>query len=908
MGQRAARAILAPALLAGACTGHRGVPADHVIPEVAVTAPVQLTVGHLPAPVDVSTAHAPLLSWQVAARTQSAYQVQVATVQAGFSGPDVWDSGKVSSSINTSVPYGGPALAEAQRYVWRVRIWDGDDNPSHWSEIHQFGTAPGQQWGDSRPIWAGDDSDPDGGSDWAFLRGEVTLQPKPVAWATVFATGSSTMPSRQFVYKLWVNGAFVGLGPTHPIADETRFDGFDVTAMLRPGETNALGAIAYTTADRRFQAYLVIEYADGSRQTFGTGPHWKALDGSHVYPPAGSIGTAYYSAPKENLQAAVFPDGFHQAGFDDSAWTPAQVKAPFTKLQPTPTDKVRQELRYPVLVEEKAPGHYFVDYGRTWVGGLSLDITGTEGQVLDIRFGETLSDSMTVRFAMATGNHYQDIWTLRAGRQRLETWGMRVFRYVEVIGAPPGLGIQDFPALAQVYPFDSTIAVFESSDPVLNQVWQLSRNTIEATNHNRYVDSWTRERDSYEGDSYIQSLANHFLSADPTLGSYALERHLSVRTWPTEWPMYVILGFHDGYWQTGDAQALARNYEALKARLPNQWLEASSGLIRKDDGSNGRGSCTDCDLVDWPGAERDGYVFLPYNTVVNALAYRSYANMAAIAEALGKHDEAATFAATAARIRDAMNARLFDEVTGAYRDGLHGDGTPADHFAIHATVFATAFGVADAYRSARAAEYIRMRGITCSVFCAAFLIAALYDADRADVAHALLTGTGLRSWVNMLRAGAGATMEAWDISLKGNLSYSHPWSASPAYNIPRGMFGINPTTPGYATFDVRPRPHPVEWAYVTVPTLRGTIGAAFHTLEGRTDVAVSVPGNTTARVYVPATAEADGVVYVNGVATTATYEGGALRVDNIPAGCHVISVDPNVSPLGSSPLTRICGR
>ena len=172
---------------------------------------------------------------------------------------------------------------------------------------------------------------------------------------------------------------------------------------------------------------------------------------------------------------------------------------------------------------EKSPGNYFIDYGRTWIGGLSLDVEGAAGQVLDVRFGEALSAPQTVRFAMNTGNTYQDKWTLRAGPQHLETWGMRVFRYAEVLGAPTGLTADDFPALAQVYPYDPDGAYFSSSDDSLNQVWELSRHTVDATNHNLYVDSWTRERDAYEADSYLQMMANFFVSDDPTLGNYSLE-------------------------------------------------------------------------------------------------------------------------------------------------------------------------------------------------------------------------------------------------------------------------------------------------------------------------------------------------------------------------------------------------
>lgn len=73
-------------------------------------------------------------------------------------------------------------------------------------------------------------------NDWAFLRGEFDTAPdKEIRWATVFATGASAEPGSQYVYKLYLNGEFVGLGPTRSISTETRFDGYDVTRLVSEG-------------------------------------------------------------------------------------------------------------------------------------------------------------------------------------------------------------------------------------------------------------------------------------------------------------------------------------------------------------------------------------------------------------------------------------------------------------------------------------------------------------------------------------------------------------------------------------------------------------------------------------------------------------------------------------------------
>lgn len=95
--------------------------------------------------------------------------------------------------------------------------------------------------------------------------------------------------------------------------------------------------------------------------------------------------------------------------------------------------------------------------------------------------------------------------------------------------------------------------------------------------------------------------------------------------------------------------------------------------------------------------------------------------------------------------------------------------------------------------------------------------------------------------------------------------------------------------PGYAEFQVRPQPEAVEWASVTLPTQRGPIGAAFRTIGERTDVGVHVPGNSTASVFVPASAAASDTVYVDGEAVPAERVRGYLRVDGVGSGCHTLS-------------------
>jgi alpha-L-rhamnosidase len=748
-------------------------------------------------------------------------------------------------------------------------------------------------------------------ADWAFLRTEITPADKEIVGATFSATAGDFRAHKQYTYKAYVNGEFVGLGPTNRIHSENRFDGFDVTGLLRAGEPNAIGVVAYTTGsgNQRFIGQLRVDYADGTAETFGSGESWKALPGSLAYPAAGSIGTGFYNAPKENLDLREFPSGFDQPGFDDSGWAGAVTKPAFADLRATPMAKVQEQLHEPVSIVDKGDGTYFVDFGRTWIGGVKYSVAnGAAGDRIDLRFGEveTAPGSQTVRYQLNTGNTYQDIITLRDGEQTAETWGMRVFRYLEIVGAPEPVTADKLQALALVYPFDQDASFFSSSNENLNQVYQLSKNSIESLNVNFFTDSWSRERINYEADGYLQQMSSLYLMEDLSLARYSMNYFEGNRTWPTEWPIYVVLAVHDAWRQTGDLEQVEQYYDNLATKAPTRWIDPGTGLVGKANGSNGCNSSTDCDIVDWPTSQRDGYQFRHYNTVLNALSYRALRDMAAMAQALGKDDDATSYTAQADRLRSSMNELLYNEELGAYDDGMTAAGQTTGHHALHASAFALAFGVPEDGQVSHVADFVANKGMACSVYCAGFSITGLIDGGRADAAIAQLTGDGTSSWMNMIRRGAGATAEAWDESQKSNLTYSHPWAASPAFHVPSGLFGIRPIEAGYATFQVKPQPGSLEHAAVAVPTVKGRIGVAFdHDDEDRIQLVASVPGNTSADISVPVPAGTE-TVYLDGVAREVSEEGGFATLESVPAGCRLVTLDDGASAVSSPVLTAVC--
>lgn len=760
----------------------------------------------------------------------------------GFNGEKgfCWESGirpidEINGLSLSEIPMG-----PSRRYWVRIELMDDQGLVLLQSKPATFGTGPGRTWS-AKAIWSDGEvpvqtSEGNSGG-WAFLRGVIRIPDKRIAWATLNATASSTRPARQFVYRLWMNGVFQGCGPVFPQADEARYDGYDVSELLKPGGENCVGVIAYTASDRRFAAQLDVCFYDGQVVHYGTDSSWRALPGGEVFPDSASIGTQYYQAPAEDIVLSRYPQGFSTTDFDDESWPSATVKSSFDCCLASPVDSPRLSYLRPKCIRRTSQGSLLLDFGFVVMGGLCLQVSLANDMDLMVRYGEVVQNDGRVKYHISAGNVYEDRWQMASGENAAETWGIRVFRYVELsceyhrenmdalVSAAHAGHVE---AAALLAPVIDSHADFHSSQPIVDRVWKLGRDTVMGLNANIYVDSWTRERAPYEADAWIQQQAHQVLDNSPTVGRYTVDYLVKNRTWPTEWPLYSILAVHDAWMSTGDLRQARSRYHQLCALLPTRYLDQQSGLVVKDPG---RSSRMDGDLVDWPESERDGYRFGRVNTVVNALSSRAFADMADLAGVLGHQGDADLFARTASRMRSAINETLFDPRVGAYWDGLDQgpSGHPLDHHSLHASAFVLAFADPPRKRIGRLGEFLRSRGMACSVYVAAVYLDGLYRAGLGtDATDLLMARTGIRTWNHMLNQGAGGTMEAWDPGLKPNTTYSHPWAASPVYLLPKGLMGIRPLEPGFRSFTCIPQPGGLDRAAVVLPLPSGDLSVSYE--------------------------------------------------------------------------------
>ena len=536
----------------------------------------------------------------------------------------------------------------------------------------------------------------------------------------------------------------------------------------------------------------------------------------------------------------------------------------------------------PVKFENRGD-FYFIDFGKAAFATIDFTYKAKTPHTLTIRIGEQL-DGNNINRTIPVKSHirYQEIkvdvvpsktkYQIQIKADERNTLPNKAialpngfpvlmpFRYAEVEGAKETITADDFEQLAYHTYWNEEASSFKSNNDILNQVWDLCKYSIKATTFNGlYVDG-DRERIPYEADAYLNQLSHYTTDREYAMARRTIEYFMEHPTWPTEWQQHVALLFHADYMYTGNTELIEKYYDDLKHKTLFE-LSNEEGLITSEKvthefmlklGFKEGYNKPLTDIVDWPSAgwggdpnnvgERDGYVFQSYNTVINAFFYENMKIMAEFAKILGKTQEALDFELRAAKVKKALNEQMFDKDRGIYIDGI---GT--DHASLHANMMPLAFGMVPEEHFQSVVDFIKSRGMACSVYGSQFLMDGLYNAGEADYALDLLASTEERSWYNMIRGGSTITWEAWALRFKNNQDWNHAWGAVPANAIPRGLWGVKPKTPGFGIATIKPQMSKLKSSAIEVPTVRGTIkgtytynGARLQTYE------IEIPGNMVA--------------------------------------------------------------
>jgi hypothetical protein len=575
----------------------------------------------------------------------------------------------------------------------------------------------------------------------------------------------------------------------------------------------------------------------------------------------------------------------------------------------------------PVTMFRAADGSYFIDFGKDAFGTLELIYKASKNETLTISLGEKLLNGKidtkpggTIRFAeiKLPVSPEQINYTIQLAADKRNTSGSAVllpdslgvvmpFRYAEIRNSTQMITRSDVRQKALFHYFELQQSDFSSSDTVLNQVWNLCKYSMKATSFTGIYIDGDRERIAYEADAYINQLGHYAVDREYYMARATIEHFMTHPTWPTEWQLHVVLMAYQDYFYSGDTELLKKYYDQLKFKTLMD-LAREDGLI-----STTTGRVTDelmknlgfadtkqrlRDIVDWPPGqkdtnwklvnpqgERDGHELLPINTIVNCFFFENMKLMAEIARVLNKPFDKAWFEVMAEKVKKAVNQKLFDATKGYYVDG-----EGSNHSSLHSNMVALAFGLVPDAHKKTVTDFVKSRGMACSVYGSQFLLEGLYKYNEGQYALDLLRSTSDRSWWNMIRSGSTISLEAWDMKYKPNSDWNHAWGAAPANIIPRCLWGIRPKVPGYSVATIHPQMGDLKFCNIKIPTLLGQINAGYKVTGISTKVySIELPPKITAEIYIDHSA--DEILILNNKKSATT-----VKLLKLNSGKNIIEV------------------
>ena len=816
-------------------------------------------------PIGIGTT-APRLDWIIEStdrgQMQSAYQVLVSSrkenLEAGKA--DVWNSGKVKSGESTNVVYGGKPLRSRTRYWWKVRIWDKNGKPSPYSRaaFWEMGLLKSQDW---KAKWIESSQELSEGQS-PYLRKYFALSGK-VKRARLYSTALG-------LYEVYINSKRVSNDVFAPgwteYKKKVQYQTYDVTNILKSGG-NAIGIVLgdgwycghVGAAGRNLYGstpkalcQLLVEYENGTSQIICTDSTWKTHTGPIVESDM-LMGETY--------DARLEIGNWCENSFNDSQWQQVTVANDVNislDAQRGPSVRRTGYLKAKSVSEPKN-GVYVFDLGQNMVGWARLKVKGAPGTEVVLHFAEVLSPDGTAFTKNYRSAKCTDKYILKGGTEEVYEphFTYRGFRYVEVSGYP-GKPSADVVTGVVVNSDMPVTGKFECSNAMVNQLhsniaWGERGNYLSVPTDCPQRD----ERLGWTGDAQVfvrtaafnmdvQSFYNKWLldlDQDAQLSNGVFPKVAPNIKGPVEgiaaWGDAGVICPWTIYLCYGDKRVISDNYAAMQ-----KWIDYceqnSKDLLRPNSGYG-----------DWVSYNAN----TPKDVI--ATAYFAYSThlLAKMAAAIGKYDDSRKYNNLFGEIKSAFNsayvspdAKIKGETQTCYALALYFDLLPQDKRALAAQHLVDDIAARDWHLST-------------GFVGTGYLLPALSSCSMDDAAYKLILQDTLPSWGYQIKRGATTMWELWDgIKESGSISwqmnsFNHYAFGSVGEWIHGNIAGINPDPdkPGYKHIIIRPKAGGgLSYSKASLYSGFGNIACNWRIAQGKHLLHVTIPANTTATVYIPA--------------------------------------------------------
>lgn len=401
---------------------------------------------------------------------------------------------------------------------------------------------------------------------------------------------------------------------------------------------------------------------------------------------------------------------------------------------------------------------------------------------------------------------------------------------------------------------------FESSDPLLNRIWEIGAYTAHLCMQDGVWDASKRDRGRWMGDTDVSGPVIEGVFGDQTLLPDTLDRLLGPdRATPVDQQVNGIPGY-SSFWFTGVADYYRHSGDkAFLEREHARMLQLLQVVDREFDQRGLYANKSEVWLyVDWsPDLNGD----TPETRRATTLEFvRAYKEAAYLLRELGDTEHARFYETRAQSTAAAANQSLADPQNKTFGPRwqtnaaavISGTAKPETYDAIWQDVLSEVGKPAPAGR-----EWPII-----TPYYGDYVLRAMARMNHRAEALAWIRS----NWGGMVQEGATSFWEAYDptwykedfhASLQADnrsgyfVSLAHGWSAGPTAWLTEEVLGIQPTGAGYSTVTIRPDLVDLTWAKGQVPTPRGLLHVDAKKGSHGLDVTVDLPPGTRASVSLP---------------------------------------------------------
>lgn len=789
---------------------------------------------------------------------QTAYQVLVADSPEKLAAGEgnAWNSGKISSSQSSGVVYKGPALESRKKYYWKVITWSGN------REINTMANADFEMGLLNQSDWSGD---------WVgFPSGWIG---RVHYFRRVFHFGKEVAKARAYMagigyYEIEVNGTKVGdhvLDPaTSNFSKRVYYSTYDIKPLLKKENVLVVAVAPGWYGMPKLRMQVEVTFTDGSQEVINSTSVRNVTLGPVV--SAGILDGEAYDARMEKPEWNLPSDTIIH-GLPNQTWGVAPVvEAPGGIMSAAELEAIKVvESFKPVSVKEVQQGIYVFDAGQNMAGWVRIRVKGTRGEKVTLRFSETLYDNGTVnqenlRTAWATDSYIMKGDGVEEWEPRFTYHG---FRYFQVEGLKSKPVIDDY-TVRRVRSDVEPAGKFNCSNDLLNRINQMVARTEASNLHSIPTDCPQRDErmgwmndltvrieqaiynfnlhrlyakfikdvgDTQEEDGGIKDTAPYKVGgvpADPVSASFLLLASKS-------------------YEYYGNTEIIRQNYKKMKAWVDFLNSRSKNGIVEYSY------------YGDWSppaefGQKGAAYGALSVNTpgplMSTGYYYYSASLLAEMAAVIGKTDDKVKYDNMAAVAKKAFNDKFWDEKAGGYGSNNQSCNS-----------FAVFLGMPDKERLPRVIDNLVKDvekynyHLTTGNLCTKYLLEALTENGRGDIAYRIATQETYPSWGYMLSKGATTLWERWEYETGGSMnSHNHPMMGSVGSWLYKYILGILPdiNSPGFDKFIIRPYIlSDLQYASGEYKSVKGVVRSSWKKNNGLLEMNITVPANAVATVFIP---------------------------------------------------------